>query len=311
MPGTDALLCVEDLQVRLPGLPPDQPILDGVSLTLQAGRTLGIVGESGSGKSMTALAIMGLLPEGARAGGRILLQGRELLALPEREMQTLRGNRVAMVFQEPMTALNPVHTIGNQVAEPLRLHQGLGRRAAMAEACHLLERVGIANAAQRLSAYPHQFSGGQRQRITIAMALACKPDLLIADEPTTALDVILQQQILDLLDGLVEEHRMGMILISHDLAVVSEYSDDVAVMLRGSVVERGATQAVFARPQHAYTRQLLAARLHMLEPHVPSAEEQAQERDAAAGAAAAAVWEAEQGARAVEPGPDVDVEGQP
>jgi peptide/nickel transport system ATP-binding protein len=231
-----------------------------VSFVLQQGDTLGLVGESGCGKSLTALALMGLLPESAQVSGSIRLQHQELIDLDDPALCRIRGNRIAMVFQEPMTALNPVHRIGHQVAEPLRRHQGLGAAAARAEALALLERVGIPQAAQRLDQYPHQFSGGQRQRITIAMALACKPALLLADEPTTALDVTVQRQILELIQSLVEEHHMGLLLISHDLGLIARNTARLLVMYGGSVVERGPTAAVLQAAAHPYTRGLLAAR---------------------------------------------------
>lgn len=231
-----------------------------VSFSLERGATLGLIGESGCGKSLTALALMGLLPAHAQASGSIVLDGQDLLALPEKQLCALRGNRLAMVFQEPMTTLNPVHGIGRQVAEPLRLHQGLGRRAARERAIELLERVGIAQAAQRFGDYPHQFSGGQRQRITIAMALACGPDLLIADEPTTALDVTVQRHILELMQALVAEHAMALVLISHDLGVIAQNAEQLLVMYGGTVVESGMTETVFARRSHPYTRGLFSAR---------------------------------------------------
>jgi peptide/nickel transport system ATP-binding protein len=231
-----------------------------VSFTLERGATLGLIGESGCGKSLTALALMGLLPEHAQVDGSIQLDGQELLGLSERQLCALRGNRMAMVFQEPMSALNPVHSIVRQVAEPLRLHLGMSRAQARARATELLERVGIAQAAQRLDEYPHQFSGGQRQRIMIAMALACGPDLLVADEPTTALDVTVQQRILDLLQELVAEHSMALVLISHDLGVIAQNVEQLLVMYGGTVVESGMTEAVFARRAHPYTRGLFAAR---------------------------------------------------
>ena len=231
-----------------------------VSFTLERGATLGLIGESGSGKSLTALALMGLLPGHAQVDGSILLDGQELLGLRERQLCALRGNRMAMVFQEPMTALNPVHGIGHQVAEPLRRHLGLGRGPARERATELLERLGIAQAARRLDDYPHQFSGGQRQRIMIAMALACGPDLLIADEPTTALDVTVQRQILQLLQELVAEHSMALLLISHDLAVIARNVEQLLVMYGGTVVESGLTGDLFARRAHPYTRGLFAAR---------------------------------------------------
>jgi peptide/nickel transport system ATP-binding protein len=231
-----------------------------LSFTLARGDTLGLVGESGCGKSLTALALMGLLPEGAQGSGSIRLNGRELVGLPEREMARLRGNRIAMVFQEPMTALNPVHTVARQVAEPLRLHKGLNAKQARAEAIALFDRVGIPDAARRADAYPHQFSGGQRQRITIAMALACSPDLLIADEPTTALDVTVQKQILDLLRELVAERGMALILISHDLGVIAQNVARMVVMYGGAQAEIGPTREVFAHRRHPYTQGLFAAR---------------------------------------------------
>ena len=234
--------------------------LHDVSFSLDRGQTLGLIGESGSGKSMTALTIMGLLPEGAQVAGSIRLNGRELVGLPDDAMAALRGDRIGMIFQEPMTALNPLHTIGAQVAEPLRLHRALDRAAARAEALRLLERVQLPNAAQRLGAYPHQLSGGQRQRVMIAMALACGPDLLIADEPTTALDVTLQHEVLMLIDELVRSSGMALLLISHDLGVMARHVQRLMVMYGGTVVEAGTTEAVFARPAHPYTRGLQAAR---------------------------------------------------
>ena len=231
-----------------------------ISFTLERGSTLGIIGESGCGKSLTALALMGLLPENAKALGSIQLQGQELIGQSEKQWCQLRGNRIGMIFQEPMTALNPVHPIGRQVAEPLRRHVGLSHAQAQSKALALLERVGIPRAAQRLQDFPHQFSGGQRQRIMIAMALACEPDVLIADEPTTALDVTVQQQILDLIADLVDERGMGLILISHDLGVISQNVDHMLVMYGGNVVESAPTEALFAHMAHPYTRGLLAAR---------------------------------------------------
>src|SRR5450830_1445402 len=223
-----ALLDVQDLHIRLqtPRGPADA--VRGLSFSLDKGDALGLIGESGCGKSLTVMALMGLLPEGAQVRGSIRFEGQELVGLDESQLCRLRGDRLAMIFQEPMTALNPVHTIGHQVAEPLRLHRGMGAAAARTEAIALLDRVGIPNAAQRVDAYPHQFSGGQRQRITIAMALACNPDLLIADEPTTALDVTVQRQILDLINDLVDERGMALMLISHDLGVIANNVDRMA-----------------------------------------------------------------------------------
>ena len=254
------LLEVSDLQVCLPTARGMACPVRGVGFTLERGDTLGLIGESGCGKSMTALALLGLLPDGDVVSGSIRFDGQELVGLPDAALQRLRGNRIGMVFQEPMTALNPLHRIGHQVAEPLRRHRGLGARAAEREAIALLERVGLPDAAQRIGAYPHQFSGGQRQRITIAMALACGPDLLIADEPTTALDVTLQQQILDLIRSLVAERGMALVLISHDLAVIAHNVRRMLVMYGGTVVESGPTAAVFAERLHPYTQGLWAAR---------------------------------------------------
>jgi peptide/nickel transport system ATP-binding protein len=254
------LLEVRDLSVQLQTQRGPALAVRNVGFTLERGETLGIVGESGCGKTLTVMALMGLLPEGARVTGSIAFEGKELVGLPERDLQALRGDRMAMVFQEPMTALNPVHTIGDQVAEPLRLHRGVSRSEARKQAIALLDRVGIPDAARRVDAYPHQFSGGQRQRITIAMALACGPDLLVADEPTTALDVTIQRQILDLVRELVAERGMALVLISHDLGVIAQSVRRMLVMYGGSVVESGPTASVFAHPTHPYTLGLFAAR---------------------------------------------------
>ncbi|HEX2010910.1 MAG TPA: ABC transporter ATP-binding protein [Roseateles sp.] len=254
------LLEVQDLRITLATPQGPAEAVRGVDFELASGETLGLIGESGSGKSLTALALMGLLPEGARSAGRVLFEGQDLLALPERQLGALRGRRLAMVFQEPMTALNPLHPIGRQVAEPLRLHLGLGRHAAERRALALLERVGLPDAQRRMAAYPHELSGGQRQRVTIAMALACEPALLIADEPTTALDVTVQAQILDLLAELVDERRMALLLISHDLGVIAENVRAMLVMYGGLVVERGPSAALFRRMAHPYTQGLMAAR---------------------------------------------------
>ncbi len=254
------LLEVQDLRVLLPTAHGPVAALRGVSFVMARGEKLGLIGESGCGKSLTALAIMGLLPEGAQVQGSIRLLGQELVGLADDTMARLRGDRVAMVFQEPMTALNPLHTIGHQVAEPLRLHRGLDRRAARAEALRLLECVQLPNAAQRLDAHPHQLSGGQRQRVMIAMALACGPELLIADEPTTALDASLQHEVLMLIDELVRGSGMGLLLISHDLGVMARHVQRVMVMYAGTVVEDGPAAALFARRAHPYTRGLYAAR---------------------------------------------------
>jgi oligopeptide/dipeptide ABC transporter ATP-binding protein len=235
------------------------PVLEDVSFEIAEGEVLGVVGESGSGKSMTALAIMGLLPTGGRAAGRITFEGRDLLSLPERAMQRLRGERLAMIFQEPMSSLNPVLTIGEQIAEVLRRHRGMSRRGAHAEAVALLKLVEIAAAERRVDEYPHQLSGGMRQRAMIAIALACRPKLLIADEPTTALDATVQAGILDLLRGLRRELGMAVLLITHDLGVVSDICERVVVMYAGRVAETGPAATIFEHPAHPYTRALLAA----------------------------------------------------
>ncbi|HYN58303.1 MAG TPA: ABC transporter ATP-binding protein, partial [Rubrivivax sp.] len=224
------LLEVTDLRVTLQTSRGPVDALRGVSFAMQRGDTVGLIGESGCGKSITALALMGLLPDGARVGGSIRFSGQELSTLDENAMCALRGARIGMIFQEPMTALNPLHTIGRQIAEPLRLHQGLNTAAARAEALRLLQRVQLPDAQRRLDAYPHQMSGGQRQRVVIAIALACGPDLLIADEPTTALDVTIQREVLDLIAELVAEDGMGLLLISHDLGVMAETVQRMLVM---------------------------------------------------------------------------------
>jgi peptide/nickel transport system ATP-binding protein len=261
--GGDAdrpLIEVENLAVRLNTSRGPAQAVRGVSFSVRRGETLGFVGESGCGKSVTALALMGLLPESAVVSGSIRFEGRELVGLPDADYCKLRGNRISMIFQEPMTALNPMHTVGRQVAEPLRRHKNLSVADARKEAIALLDRVGLPDAARRVDAYPHQFSGGQRQRVTIAMALACQPDVLIADEPTTALDVTIQGQILDLIADLVAERGMSMILISHDLGVIAENVRRMMVMYGGTVVESGATEAVFTRMGHPYTQGLFQAR---------------------------------------------------
>jgi peptide/nickel transport system ATP-binding protein len=254
------LLEVNQLGVQLQTQRGAADAVRGVSFSLERGQTLGLIGESGCGKSITALALMGLLPESARLSGSIRLEGQELIGLKDQDYRRIRGNRIGMVFQEPMTALNPVHSVGRQVAEPLRLHRGASAAEARGQAIALLDRVGIADAARRVDAYPHQFSGGQRQRITIAMALACEPDLLIADEPTTALDVTIQEQILDLMAELVEERGMAMLLISHDLGVIAQNVEHMMVMYGGTVVESGPAASIFSHQAHPYTRGLFGAR---------------------------------------------------
>jgi peptide/nickel transport system ATP-binding protein len=254
------LIEVKDLRVRLNTSRGPADAVRGVSFSLARGGTLGLIGESGCGKSVTALALMGLLPESAVISGSIRFDGQELIGLAESDYCKLRGNRVSMIFQEPMTALNPMHTIGRQIAEPLRRHKGLSTAQARNEAIALLDRVGLPDAAKRVDAFPHQFSGGQRQRITIAMALACEPNLLIADEPTTALDVTIQGQILDLIADLVAERGMSMILISHDLGVIAENVQRMMVMYGGTVVENGDIETLFAGLGHPYSQGLFRAR---------------------------------------------------
>jgi oligopeptide/dipeptide ABC transporter ATP-binding protein len=234
--------------------------VDDVSLSLSVGETLCLVGESGCGKSMTALACMGLLPESGRIrAGSIAFRGRDIARARADEWRRLRGESLAMIFQEPMTSLNPVFTIGRQVAEPLRVHRGLDRRAAARRAADLLEQVGIPDPGERLGAYPDELSGGQRQRVMIAMALACEPAVLIADEPTTALDVTIQAHILELLADLRREHGMGLLFITHDFGVAEEIADQIAVMYAGQIVEHGPADRVLRNPRHPYTAGLMEA----------------------------------------------------
>ncbi|WP_416546144.1 ABC transporter ATP-binding protein [Limnohabitans sp. DCL3] len=257
---TSPLLQVDDLRVSLPTARGWAQALRGVSWRMARGQTVGLIGESGSGKSLTALALMGLLPERARVTGRIKLNGQELVGLSEPQLCQLRGPRMAMIFQEPMTALNPLHPIWKQIAEPLRLHQNMSASDAKARALQLLERVQLPRAKERLDAYPHELSGGQRQRVMISIALACSPDLLIADEPTTALDVTVQKEVLALIQQLVREEGMGLLLISHDLGLMQDQVERVMVMYGGAVVESAITAELFAHRAHPYTRGLFAAR---------------------------------------------------
>ncbi len=234
--------------------------VDGVSFDIYAGETLGIVGESGCGKTVTSLSILGLLPQPPAKiedGSSIRFDGKELIGCPEREMRALRGNEISMIFQEPMSSLNPVYSVGNQISEVLRLHRRMNRKSARAETIRLLGEVGIGEPERRVDEYPHLLSGGMRQRVMIAMALSCEPKLLIADEPTTALDVTIQAQILELLASLRRRHGMAVLLITHDLGVVAEVCDRVVVMYAGQVVETGTVYEIFADPQHPYTRGLL------------------------------------------------------
>ena len=234
-------------------------VLDGLSLAINRGETVGIVGESGSGKSMLALATIGLLPDIARATGSIRFEGQELLGLAERDLSAIRGARIGMIFQEPMTALNPAMTVGRQIGETMTLHRAMPPQAAKAEALRLMDMVRIGEAPQRISAYPHELSGGERQRVGIAMAIALKPALIIADEPTTALDVTVQAEVLDILDTLVAELNAGLMLISHDIGVIARMADRVVVMHDGRMMEEGQTECVLRTPQNSYTQMLLAA----------------------------------------------------
>jgi len=254
-----SLLEIERLRLAIGGM----PILNDIDLSIDAGEVVGLVGESGSGKSMTALTIMQLLPRGASASGRVAFNGKDILSATEDEMNRLRGDDIGMVFQEPMTALNPVKPIGEQVAEGIRWHTRASRANAEESARKILDRVGLPEAKFPLSRYPHELSGGQRQRVVIAIATALKPKLLIADEPTTSLDVVLQAQILNLLRDLVRENRMGLLLISHDLAVVTDMSDRITILRKGEVMEEGETARVLSEQVHPYTRQLAQASMHV------------------------------------------------
>ena len=257
---SESLLQVEDLRVELPTEAGAVLAVDGVSFELAQGCTLGIVGESGSGKSVTALTMMGLTRrQGARISGRVMFEGRDLMALPERELRALRGNELAIVFQDPLSSLHPLHRVGAQIVEAIHAHRELPGRAARERAVELLELVGIPDPGRRANAYPHELSGGMRQRAMIAMALANEPKLLIADEPTTALDVTVQAQILALLRRLRQELGMALVLVTHDLGVVAEMADEIAVMHTGRIVERGSAQQILTAPQHPYTEGLLRA----------------------------------------------------
>jgi len=260
--GFDAsapLLVVEDLRVEFHTRDGVAHAVNGASFDVAEGETLGILGESGSGKSVTAQAIMGILdtPPAKVGGGKVLLRGIDLLALPEESRRLVRSNRVAMVFEDALSALNPVFTVGYQLAELFRVHRGVTRQEAKTEAVSMLELVGIPGAAQRVDDYPHQFSGGMRQRVMIAMALALDPDILIADEPTTALDVTVQAQIMKLLADLQSERNMGMILITHDMGVVADVADKICVMYAGRIVERADVHSIYGNPAHPYTQALL------------------------------------------------------
>lgn len=282
VPEGEHLLEVDDLKMYFHTQDGVVKAVDGVSYTLDRGETLGVVGESGSGKSVTHLTIMGLIdmPPGRIEGGDVRYRGQSLLKMSEEQMQDIRGNDIAMIFQDPMTSLNPVYTIGRQLGEGMRLHRGYSKDEALKRSIELLDMVGIPNPEQRVKDYPHQFSGGMRQRVMIAMALACNPKLLIADEPTTALDVTIQAQILDLLRRLREDTDMAVLLITHDLGVVSEIADRVVVMYCGQVVEEAEVRLLFDNPMHPYTLGLLKSiprledddskRLYMIKGMVPN-----------------------------------------
>ncbi|HUQ25273.1 MAG TPA: ABC transporter ATP-binding protein [Burkholderiales bacterium] len=276
------LLEVRGLRTVFTGEQGQVPAVDGVDLRVERGRTLGIVGESGCGKSVTALSIMGLVPQppGRIADGEVLLDGEDLLKAPAQRLRDLRGDKLAMIFQEPMTSLNPAFPVGDQIAETLLRHKSVSRDEARDQAIEMLRRVRIPSPERRAKDYPHQLSGGMRQRVMIAMALACNPKLLIADEPTTALDVTIQAQILELMRALREELGTAIILITHDLGVIAELADEVAVMYAGKVIERCSAQKLFAEPQHPYTIGLLGSipllhiereRLAAIEGFVPDA----------------------------------------
>jgi oligopeptide/dipeptide ABC transporter ATP-binding protein len=252
-----ALLDVDRLSVDFVGPHSSVAAVRGVSLSVRAGERIGLVGESGSGKSVTSQAIMRLLPTTARLGGRITFDGRNVLELNGTQLAAWRGSEIGMVFQDPMSSLNPLMRIGTQITEVLRRHRGMDKRAARTDAVRLLRTVGIPDADRRMRDYPHAFSGGMRQRVCIAIAVACTPKLIIADEPTTALDVTIQAQVLDLLDLLAQDHGTSVVLISHDLGVVSSFCDRILIMYAGQIVESGSTEQIITAPRHPYTRSLL------------------------------------------------------
>lgn len=258
----ESILRVENLSVEFRTDDGVVHAVKNISFNIPKGKTVGLVGESGSGKSVSSLAIMRLIPNppGKITSGKIFFENKDLLSLSESQMRSIRGNRISMIFQEPMTSLNPVFTVGDQICETLMLHQKLDKKAATAKAVELLTQVGIPNPAERVASYPHELSGGQRQRVMIAMAIACEPELLIADEPTTALDVTIQKQILDLLADLQKKYKMSILFITHDLGVIADIADEVVVMYKGDIVENRPTADVFTKPQHPYTRGLLACR---------------------------------------------------
>ena len=261
----ETLLNVEGLRVEFKTRDGIAKVIDNLDLSLEAGETLGIVGESGCGKSMTALSIMGLvpIPPGRIAGGRVLLDDEDLLQASEQRLRQVRGNEISMIFQEPMTSLNPVYSIGNQIAETARLHEGLSRADAMARALEMLQAVGIPAAEKRINEYPHQMSGGMRQRVMIAMALACQPRVLIADEPTTALDVTVQAQIFDLLNDLKKKTGTAIIMITHDMGAIAEMAQRVVVMYAGRIIEQADVKQILTDPRHPYTQGLIRCVPHL------------------------------------------------
>lgn len=260
--SNESLIKIENLSVEFKTDEGVVHAVKNISFSIPKGKTVGLVGESGSGKSVSSLAIMRLIPNppGRVTSGKIMFEGKDLLKASEGEMRKVRGNRISMIFQEPMTSLNPVFTVGDQICETLMLHQKLDKKAAMAKAEDLLSQVGIPNPKERITSYPHEMSGGQRQRVMIAMAIACEPELLIADEPTTALDVTIQKQILELLADLQKKYKMSILFITHDLGVIADIADEVVVMYKGNIVENGPTADMFKNPKHPYTRGLLACR---------------------------------------------------
>ena len=260
--GADSLIEIKNLSVDFQTDDGVVHAVKNISFNIPKGKTVGLVGESGSGKSVSSLAMMGLIPNppGKVTSGEILFEGRDLLKISEPQMRKIRGARISMIFQEPMTSLNPVFTVGDQICESLILHKGMSKQKAWKRAIELLDQVGIPNPAERIKSYPHEMSGGQRQRVMIAMAISCNPDLLIADEPTTALDVTIQKQILDLIADLQKQYGMSVLFITHDLGVIADISDEVVVMYRGDIVEEGKTEDIFVKPQHPYTKGLLACR---------------------------------------------------
>ncbi|MCF6300564.1 MAG: ABC transporter ATP-binding protein, partial [Proteobacteria bacterium] len=256
------LLSIRDLTVKFKTQEELITAVNHISFDIPMGKTIGLVGESGSGKSVTSLAMMGLIPmpPGIISSGEILFKGEDLLQKTEKQMRQIRGNQISMIFQEPMTSLNPVFRVGNQIAEVLRLHKGLSRKQAKNRAIELMDQVGIPDPHRRVKSYPHELSGGQKQRIMIAMAIACEPDLLICDEPTTALDVTIQEQVLELMLDLQKQYDMSMLFITHDLGVIADLADEVVVMYRSNIVEQGNTADIFTKAKHPYTKGLIACR---------------------------------------------------